>query len=302
MRLDIRFYATLLIVSLLSCSKEEISQEVDIPEQLNYRNISYSSESEAQKMDIYLPKGKGPFPVVIVIHGGAFKAGDKSAMLPYANDLVNRGFVACSINYRLSTEATFPAAVHDTKAAVRYIRSNAAVYKINPSKIGAWGVSAGAYLASILGTSSGEPYLDGSEGDYLTASTVIQACVDWFAPIDFANMTTEALSLGFNISGQNESQFLGLDVNDPNNLAIVNQANPTSYIDSNDPPFLIQHGTEDQLIPYTQSSNFYNALKDQLGESKVSYDLIDGAGHGGGLFINQTNLEKVFSFLNINLK
>ncbi|MAJ32060.1 MAG: hypothetical protein CMC18_05315, partial [Flavobacteriaceae bacterium] len=121
MRLDIRFYVTLLIVSVLSCSKEEISQEVDIPEQLNYRNISYSSASEAQKMDIYLPKGEGPFPAVFVIHGGAFKAGDKSAMLPYANDLVNRGFVACSINYRLSTEATFPAAVHDTKAAVRYI-------------------------------------------------------------------------------------------------------------------------------------------------------------------------------------
>tara|TARA_B100001093_G_scaffold520524_1_gene617664 strand:+ start:11154 stop:12062 length:909 start_codon:yes stop_codon:yes gene_type:complete len=302
MRLNTRFYITLLVVSLISCSKEESSQEVEVPERLNYRNISYASSSEAQKMDIYLPKGEGPFPVVFVIHGGAFKAGDKSTMLPYANDLVNRGFVACSINYRLSTEAVFPAAVHDTKAAVRYIRNNANVYKINPSKIGAWGVSAGAYLASILGTSSGEPYLEGTEGDYPTTSTAIQACVDWFAPIDFARMTTEALTLGFNISGQNESQFLGVDVNDPNNLPIVNQANPTSYIDSNDPPFLIQHGTEDQLIPFTQSSNFYHALIDQLVESQVSYDLIEGAGHGGGLFVNQTNLEKVFSFLNMHLK
>ena len=82
----------------------------------------------------------------------------------------------------------------------------------------------------------------------------------------------------------------------------ANSANPTSYIDSNDPPFLIQHGTEDQLIPFTQSSNFYHALIDQLGESQVSYDLIEGAGHGGGLFVNQTNLEKVFSFLNMHLK
>jgi len=215
--------------------------------------------------------------------------------------LLSRVYV---INYRLSGEAVFPAAVHDCKAAVRFVRANASTYKINPNKIGSWGASAGGNLSAILGTSGGDSYLEGTQGNHLTTSSNVQATIDWFGPINFATMVSEGLALGFAASYNvdNESQYLGVDANSPANIAIVNKANPTTYIDANDPPFWIQVGSADPLIPYTQSLNFYNALKKVLGESKVSYDLLNGAGHGGSQFNTTENLDKAVSFFNSKLK
>jgi len=193
--------------------------------------------------------------------------------------------------------------VHDCKAAVRFIRANASTYRINPDKIGTWGASAGGNLSAIIGTSGGDTYLEGTQGNYLSASSDVQASIDWFGPINFATMVSEGLALGFapayNVS--RESQYLGVDANDPVNIAIVNKANPTTYIDASDPPFWIQVGSADPLIPYTQSLNFYNALKNILGEGKVSYELLNGAGHGGNQFSNDANLNKVIEFLDSKL-
>jgi acetyl esterase/lipase len=268
------------------------------------KDVAYASTSSAQKMDIYIPDGTGPFPAVVLIHGGAFKSGDKSMEASNAATLVANGFVAVTINYRLSGEAIFPAAVQDCKAAVRYIRANASKYKINPDKIGTWGSSSGGNLSAMMGTSGGDSYLEGTQGDYLTTSSTIQACIDWFGPINFATMVSEGLALGFSSSYNvnNESQYVGVDANDPANITTVNKANPTTYIDKNDPPFWIEVGSADPLIPYTQSLNFYKALKDVLGDSKVSYDLLDGAGHGGSQFSTSANMQKVITFFNNHLK
>lgn len=298
---------TMLIFSLLifkSCSKDEDSTVTSTTEAQTVKDVTYATTSSAQKMDIYVPAGKGPFPAVVLIHGGAFKAGDKAMEATNAAKLVANGYVAISINYRLSGEAVFPAAVHDCKAAVRFIRANAATYRINPNKIGSWGASSGGNLSAILGTSGGDTYLEGTQGSNLTTSSTVQATIDWFGPINFATMTSEALALGFasSYNVNNESQYLGVDANSPANIAIVNKANPTTYIDANDPPFWIQVGNVDPLIPYTQSLNFYNSLKAVLGDSKVGYELINGAGHGGALFSSDTNLTKAITFFDSKLK
>ena len=118
-------------------------------------DISYSTESQAQKLDVYLPdEGDGPFPVILSIHGGAFRAGDKgdNQVVPMLEG-VKRGYAVVSVNYRLSQEAIFPAQIYDIKAAVRWIRANAKQYKFNPDKIAAWGGSAGGHLSALLGTS-----------------------------------------------------------------------------------------------------------------------------------------------------
>jgi acetyl esterase/lipase len=267
-------------------------------------DVAYATTSNTQKMDIYIPAGAGPFPAVILIHGGAFKTGDKAMDAEKAIKLAANGYVAISINYRLSGEAIFPAAVHDCKAAVRFIRANASMYRINPNKIGSWGASSGGNLSAILGTSGGDIYLEGSQGSYLNTSSTVQASIDWFGPINFATMVSEGLSLGFSSSYNvnNESQYLGVDANNPANITIVNKANPTNYIDPSDPPIWIQVGSKDPLIPYTQSLNFYNTLKIKLGENKVGYELIIGAGHGGTQFDTETNLSKAIEFLNEKLK
>lgn len=298
------------LLSFISCSKDDdtaitpTTPTTPTTTAQTHTNVVYASTSSAQKMDIYVPTGTGPFPAVVLIHGGAFKAGDKAMEATNAAKLVANGYVAISINYRLSGEAVFPAAVHDCKAAVRFIRANASTYRINPNKIGTWGASAGGNLSAILGTSGGDSYLEGTQGSNLTTSSTVQATIDWFGPINFATMVSEGLALGFasSYNVNNESQYLGVDANSPANIAIVNKANPTTYIDANDPPFWIQVGSVDPLIPYTQSLNFYNSLKAVLGDSKVGYELINGAGHGGALFSTDANLTKAITFLDSKLK
>jgi acetyl esterase/lipase len=284
--------ALLSSVSLLSCSSEDESTTTDTTttvtpttEAQTFKDVAYATTSSAQKIDVYVPAGVGPFPAVVLIHGGAFKAGDKGMEAANAAKLVANGYVAITVNYRLSGEAIFPAAVHDCKAAVRFVRANASTYKINPNKIASWGASAGGNLSAIIGTSGGDAYLEGTQGAYLTTSSTVQAAIDWFGPINFATMVPEALALGFasTYNVANESQYLGI-------------------ADANDPPFWIQAGSVDPLIPYTQSFNFYKDLKAVLGETKVGFELIDGAGHGGALFSTEANLNKAISFLDSKLK
>jgi len=295
------------LLGFTSCSEDDTTIAPETPtttEAHPVKDVAYVSTSIAQKMDVDVPAGTGPFPAVVLIHGGAFKAGDKAMEATNAAKLVANGYAAISINYRLSGEAVFPAGVHDAKAAVRFVRANASTYRINPDKIRTWGASAGGYFSAILGTSGGDAYLEGTEGSHLTTSSEVQACIDWFGPINFSTMVAEGLALGFasTYNVDNESQFLGVDANSPSNIDIVDKASPTTYIDVNDPPFWIQVGSVDPLIPYTQSLNFYNSLNSVLGSSKVGYELINGAGHGGSLFSTEANLAKAIAFLDSQLK
>ena len=269
-----------------------------------YLNVFYANDADAQKMDIFIPEGIGPFPTVILIHGGGFKAGDKKSQYSLAKELVAHDYVAIAVNYRLSGEAIFPAAVHDVKAAIRFLRANARKYAIDPDKIGTWGASAGGNLSAMMGTSAGNEFLEGNVGDYKEVSSRIQACVNWFGPINFATMIDEARQLGFKESFgvAIESSYIGVDASDPTNFNLVQLANPTTYIDKDDPPFFVQAGNKDPLIPYTQSQNFATALSKELGDDKVYFELIEGAKHGGAKFTNEENIAKVIAFFDKHLK
>ena len=273
-----------------------------------FLDIPYASKSSAQKLDIYLPnKGSGPFPVIISIHGGAFLTGDK-AMAGQINPVLEglkRGYAVVGVNYRLSGEAKFPAAVEDVKAAVRFIRANSKKYNLNTDTIAAWGSSAGGYLAAMLGT-TGEikDFEDLSLGNPKVSSSV-QAVVDWYGPIRFDTMDSQFQEAGVRgmphgEANSPESKFLGQAVNI--SPVLVKRADPSTYISKNDPPFFIQAGTRDPLIPYKQSILFYEDLKKVLGDSKVTIRLLEGAGHGGIHFIAPENLEMVFRFLDKHLK
>ncbi|NTW25427.1 MAG: alpha/beta hydrolase, partial [Lentimicrobium sp.] len=210
-----------------------------------YTNVAYASVSASQKMDIYLPAGDGPFPVVVLIHGGAFMMGDKGMESTNAAALNSWGYAAVSINYRLSGEARFPAQIEDCKAAVRFLRANATTYKINAEKIGSWGASAGGNLSALLGTSGGIAELEGSNPSNAAFSSSVVASVDWFGPINFLTMDSEATALGFTLSTNNanspESRLMGAAVQSI--PAEVAKANPTTYISSDDAAFFIQVGS-----------------------------------------------------------
>jgi len=221
-----------------------------------------------------------------------------------AKNLVENGFVAVPINYRLSGEAKFPSPIHDCKAALRYIRANAAKYNINPQNIGTWGVSAGGYFSSVLGTSSGNKFMDGTVGDYQGVSTKVQASIDWYGPIDFSKMVPQAKLLGFpsDYNVENESLFIDAEANDSANAGLVAKVNPLTYLDKNAPPFLVAVGNQDPLIPYLQSEHFAEKLTEILGKEKVDFTILEGAQHGGKLFNSEENLNKAISFLNKHLK
>jgi acetyl esterase/lipase len=275
--------------------------------QNKYLDLAYGDASAAQTLDIYLPSsGTGPFPVIVAIHGGAFMMGDKAdgQLTPMLAGL-DRGYAVVSINYRLSSESTFPAQVNDAKAAIRYIRANAAKYNLDPDRIAAWGGSAGGYLAAMLGTSGGVGDLEDMSQGNADQSSAVQAVVDWFGPISFLDMDPQFTASGTGPANHNEasspeSQLLGAAL--PDVPELVATADPTTYITADDPPFLIQHGTNDANVPVEQSVEFADALMKVLGSDKVTLKLLEGAGHADQQFMSTENVTLVLDWLDANLK
>jgi acetyl esterase/lipase len=271
-------------------------------------NIAYAEKSQAQKLDVYIPaEGDGPFPVILSIHGGAFKSGDKGdgQVIPMLEGL-KRGYAVVSINYRLSGEAIFPAQIYDVKAAVRWIRANAELYKLNLEKIAAWGGSAGGHLAAMAGTSGNVKELEDLTQGNANQSSRVQAVVDWFGPTDFLKMDEQLKESKVNnpqthsIPDSPESELIGKNlVNAPE---LVKAANPETYITKDDPPFFIQHGLIDHLVPYQQSVNLARKLEQVVGKDKVTLELLPGTDHGGPNYQTEQNINKVFSFLDKYMK
>ncbi len=274
-----------------------------------YTDVAYGKQSESQKMDIYLPnEGKGPFPVIVAVHGGGFSKGDKTEKgIASMLEGVNRGYAVVSINYRLSGEAVFPAAISDVKAAIRYIKANAEKYNLDPNNIAMWGNSAGGNLAALAGTSEDNISLNGDNTENLKYSSEIQAVVDWFGPIEFLKLDEQFAKsevtpkMGKRSTNTSiESKYIGGNIAE--NVKQTEKANPSHYITKNDPYFFIQHGTADQIVPTQQSIGFSEKLTNVLGKEKVKLSILEGAGHGGEQFNSKENLDDVFRFLDGVLK
>lgn len=278
--------------------------------QRKFLDISYANVSPSQKLDIYLPdEGNGPFPVILSIHGGAFMGCDKSdaQVMPMLEGL-KRGYAVVALNYRLSWEALFPALVHDVKAAVRWVRANAQTYYFDPERIAAWGGSAGGYLSSMLGTSAGIPELEDLSLGNTDQPCHIQAVIDWFGPTNFLKMDEQLAENGMlpppgfrhSEADSPESLLLGQIITDSPELVIA--ANPETYIRPNTPPFLIQHGTKDPVVPVQQSIEFAAKLKNMLGDDWVKLELLEGAEHADEKFETAENVNKALDFLDSHLK
>jgi acetyl esterase/lipase len=275
-----------------------------------YLDVPYAGLSPAQKLDIYLPEtGDGPFPVIMSIHGGAFMGCDKSdaQVMPMLEGL-KRNYAVVAVNYRLSWEAIFPALVQDAKAAVRWIRAQAEKYHLDPDRIAAWGGSAGGYQSSMLGTSAGISGLEDLSLGYPQQRCDVQAVVSWYGPTNFLKMDEQLAASGllpppgFRHSEANspESLLLGQTITEIPEL--TQAANPETYIRSNAPPFLIQHGTKDPVVPVQQSIELAAKLQEALGEQMVALGLIEGGEHADPKFETIENVTFVLDFLDQHLK
>ncbi|WP_379136324.1 alpha/beta hydrolase fold domain-containing protein [Paenibacillus sp. sgz500958] len=264
-------------------------------------DLSYGSESESQKLDIYWPEnGDGPFPVIMAVHGGAFMMGDKAdTQLKPMLEGLKRQYAVVSVNYRLSGEAIFPAQIQDVKAAIWWIKANAQLYQLDASRIALWGGSAGGNLVSLAGTSAHHKFFEDTGNTAFPCD--VQVVVDWFGPTDFLSMDELFEQSGVkglqihNAADSAESILLGSTITEVPDK--VKAANPETYISKQSPPFFIQHGTKDLIIPTQQSVIFYNKLVDMIGNENVRLELLEGAGHGGPEFETEENVNKVLDFI-----
>jgi len=260
-----------------------------------HANLVYASiKRKKLLLDLYLPAGgqNPPFPLVVWVHGGAFRAGDKND--PTALPLVEAGFAVASINYRLSQEALFPAQLYDCKAAVRWLRAHASEYHLLAEKIGVWGASAGGHLAAMLGVTNNIEELEGKVGDCLEQSSAVQAVCDWFGPTNFLRMNDFPGSMDHDAADSPESELVGGPIQE--NPHLVAAANPITYVSKSAPPFLIMHGEDDPLVPANQSEILAAALRDNGIE--IDLIMIPGMGHG---FQGEEYIQPVVTFFEKHL-
>lgn len=244
------------------------------------RDLAYVANGHPrQQLDLYLPNEGQNLPLIIWIHGGAFRMGSKEGIEfdPVPLEYLAQGYAVASINYRLSQHALFPVQIEDCKAAVRWLRAHAQQFNLDANRFGAWGPSAGGHLAAMLGTTGAVTSFE--VGEYLDVSSRVQAVVDYFGPTDFLQMDDQRLPDGMvhNPSDSPESQLVGGAIQEHKER--VAQANPITYVASDAPPFLIVHGDRDPLVPYQQSVLLDAALR-QAGVPVTFYTVV-GAGHGG---------------------
>jgi acetyl esterase/lipase len=264
-------------------------------------DIEFASPNEKPLLvDFYLPIGvEKPIPVIVWLHGGGWRIGDRKLGPDFRERFAERGFAMVSIEYRLSGEAIFPAQIHDVKAAIRWLRSVANEYGLDSGNIGLWGSSAGGHLAALAGT-TGEGILEDFELGCAEFSSDVQAVVDGYGPTDFLQMDAYShKEIAVSVDPESdllhtprnhvamdspESQLLGAPIQTVPDR--VREANPITYISHGAPPFLIMHGLSDAAVAAHQSELLYEALIAKGNEATLC--LIDGLGHA---FFNRNDLD-----------
>ena len=264
-----------------------------IPDQL------FSSPNGRSLMaDLYLPRASlRPLPVIVYLHGGGWRIGDRRLAPDLKRFFARSGFAMASIEYRLSGEAIFPAALEDVKTAVRWLKSCAGRYGLDSGRVGLWGSSAGGHLASLCAATGPGAY-EGKGFDDQSSS--VQAVVDGYGPTDFLQEDAHRDPQG-KPSDDPESLQLpsGKHSEDPDSLEalflgapiltvpeLVAEANPITHIRHGMPPYLIMHGMSDTMVPYNQSELLFRALARSGGEASLV--LIERLGHG---FFDRNNLD-----------
>jgi acetyl esterase len=226
-------------------------------------------------LDLHVPDGPGPFPAAILVHGGGFDEGSKSTNVrPLFDPLANAGFAWFSIDYRLAPEFRFPQANDDLNSAIRWVKANAAAYRVDVSKIAIIGESAGGFLVNYAGT-------------HETPETRVAAVVDFYGPVDYGKLAQQRrdhpelfnmASINKHMANGGSTRFLGADQLDAAGLAKLRALAPIYAVHKGMPPFLCIHGTKDDQVSYDQSP----AMCDAMHKVGAVCDLIsiEGGGHG----------------------
>lgn len=243
---------------------------------LDQKNVEFASpEGKSLYLDLHVPDGAGPFPAAILVHGGGFDGGTRATNVrPLFDVLSNAGFAWFSIDYRLAPAAHFPQSIEDLNTAIRWVKSNAAAYHVDISRIAIIGESAGGFLVNYAGT-------------HYTPETRVAAVVDFYGPVDYEQVADQRRDHPerFNMDTINRHaangggiHFFGAEQLDASGRAKLRAVSPLAAVHKGMPPFLCIHGTKDDQVPYEQSTEMCDAMhKDGVACKLIT---IDGGGHG----------------------
>ena len=278
-----------LLLLLLACTAVRAQDNVLVQNDIEFAN----PDDQHLLLDMASPKsGKGPFPAILCIHGGGFRAGDRHGYDGLIKKLAQRGYVAVTVEYRLSPKFQFPAAVHDVKAAVRWLRANSKKYHIDQNRIGVTGGSAGGHLAQFLGVTMGVPEFEGNDGNPKYSSNV-NCVVNYFGPSDFTKSYGKSVD-----AAQVLPMWLGGDLTTALHKHIL--SSPLNWVTPHAAPTLCIHGTKDNYVAYEQATWIVDRLKAAGVEAELL--TMEGAGHGFGGAVAKQADEAMFAFFDKHLK
>jgi acetyl esterase/lipase len=253
-------------------------------------NIPYAGNSNTyQMLDIAYPSvGKAPYKTIVLFHGGGWMSGDKqSETIASIFQATTQGYAVVSVNYRLSGEVRWPKPLHDAKAAIRFIRTNADRYLLDTKKLVAWGASAGGHIAEMLAATNNQPAFEDLSMGNQKASSAVQGVVSWYGIADVSALGDEGTPLA--------NKLMGFDVHA--NKARTHDANPVELVTLRFPSILLVHGTNDRIVPYQQSVNMQKRVNQVTGKRTAELVLYQGASHGDGAIKSKTNVAKCLDFV-----
>ena len=288
-------FAVSLFLTALSATAQPNFPGTDVsnrPSIAKTSEITYATvDGETLALDLYMPVSVENPPLVVYIHGGAWRFGSRDSVSPI--DLVDHGFAIASISFRLTPIAPLPAQIHDIKGAIRFLRAHAANYGYDANRIGATGVSSGAHLAALVGLTNGSPAHEGEIGGNLEASSAVQAVVSYFGASNLTSILSQSTPRGLNVREPALDLLLGGSVEEQVDLARF--GSPVFQIDANDPPLLLLHGDQDPQMPINQTHELHGVAKEH--GLRVHFEVVHGAGHGGAAFFDADRTELVAEFL-----
>lgn len=236
-------------------------------------------EDKTLKADLYLPPGEGPYPTILMIHGGAWVGGSRSHMTTHALFLANNGYAVAAITYRFAPNHIFPAQLEDCQAALNWLVTNADEYQLDTSRLGGWGYSAGGHLACLVAT------IEAEKG---AGTPQLKAVVAGGAPCDFTGEPPQSERLKFFLGGSRA------DV-----PGTYEAASPLTHVTAKCPPIFFFHGTQDSVVPMRNAEVMHDKLS-SLGIPTTFYKL-EGRGHLG-TFIDPAAKREALKFLDGHLK
>lgn len=246
-------------------------------------------EGHSLKLDLHRPAAENP-PLLVYVHGGAWRAGSRTDV-PVLG-LLEHGFAIASVDYRLSPQARFPAQVHDLKAAIRFLRARATEWRIDASRIGIIGSSAGGHLAALTGVTNGHAELEGRVGHHPEASSRVDAIVSLYGASNLQSILGQSTEFGLGVRVPALKLLLGdLPERQP---ALARLASPVAHLDAKDPPVLLLHGDADPQMPLAQSVELQAAC--EAAGVPVQFIPLAGAKHGGAVFYDDERLQLLAGF------